>query len=247
MRYLSSLLVLVLAAGCCCPSQPVQDAYCCGHPPASGEVYVPETAAADESATPRPSIVDVDPTGPEAEVFIDCTVLQASENLLKDVGDGSDLKYLDATATEVILRAIQKSERVQVVQAPKLLALAGHEATIFIGETIGTDEPFTGDSTHEFMRAHVTGFRMTATPQILTSGRVVIESHVFMRGEGTDAAPLSGAVYESSLRLDLGPDETVVARLHPEQPSAKPMIVLVRARAIGPREDRTRAQEPEAK
>jgi hypothetical protein len=241
MRYLSPalssllVLVLVLVSACCCP-QPAQDGYCCGPPPASAEVYVP--------GAPAPGVAQVVPLAPgerdielaagesAPQVFIECTCVLAGEHFLKDAGDGSDRQYLDATAAEALLRAIQKSEHMQVVQAPKLLAVDGQQASIFIGETIGTDQPLTGAAKSPFLRAHATGFHMTATPRVLDSGRIQIDAHLFLREPGTEEAPLAGPVYETALQMDLGPGEALLVRTAGEPAGSKHLVTIVTAHVL---------------
>ncbi len=85
MRYLSSLLVLVLAGGCCCPSQPLQDGYGCGPTPAYDTVRAPEAPAPETAqlAPLAPGERDLEalPGESEPQVFIDCTCVVATDKL----------------------------------------------------------------------------------------------------------------------------------------------------------------------
>ncbi len=158
LRILGAVLLLTLLAGCCCPGN------------AGGERETPD---------------DLDPD--VQQVFISMTTVRIPEAHVQTVlGDlcpvsAAKLRLLSGAEHKRLQEAWQKDERVRVVQAPKILALDGQEATISVGETIRfaktkatTKSGGLAFSIEEDGASPVfLGFQMRMTPRVAANGSTV--------------------------------------------------------------------------
>ncbi len=113
-------LLLLSLTGCCCPSAPS-----------------PCTARAP-STPDAPTVATRD----ARQVFVDVTTLRIPQERVADVlgalkpTSPNDPTILTEAESKKLMAAAANNVAVHVLQSPKLLALEGQEATIFIGETI---------------------------------------------------------------------------------------------------------------
>lgn len=161
-------LFLVTAAGCCCP----------GSSGSGGEA--------------RDVFDELDAEG--TQIFINMTTVRIPAGhvaaALGDLGPTSadQPRTLTKARAQRLRSAWEGDEQVRVVQAPKILALNGQEATLFIGETIGfarTEATTNANGGLEFAIEDgpaFVGYRMAVTPTSRAAGRrVALDLHTVTR------------------------------------------------------------------
>ncbi len=141
---------------------------------------------------------------------------------------------LSFTQVQATLRLLQRDSSTEVIQAPKILALDGHEATIFVGETIryaeakseqgqaGGLQLAVGEADHSPVEV---GFQLLIRPQVVPgTDQIIMEvipKETSLSGSGTSAlAPqgfelytLGAAGLEGSIALPRTRSSTLVTTM----------------------------------
>jgi hypothetical protein len=168
-----------------------------------------------------------------AQVFVEASVLRvdraAVEALLGEARPGAasvrTLSVADADAFLARLRALPGADE---VAAPRILALDGQEAVVFVGETA----PGPGDLRFEaeeraLSRPGSSGFVLRVVPRTAgASGRVAADVRFAWKDAEGEA---TGPVTRQSTRLLSAPDERVVWTfpVASPRPSARDVFVVV--------------------
>lgn len=111
------------------------------------------------------------------QVFLDMVMLSPTDGMwciLPGPGGARQRVLSEGEAKTIRDRVEGAGARYRVLQAPKVLALSGQEATVFVGDT-PRDQP-----------EDWTGFRLAVVPRVVSSGQSVVidRLHVERREEG---------------------------------------------------------------
>lgn len=189
-------VVMISLAGCCCASP------CCG-----------EVAAGFERV-PGGRIQPAAAAGPQVLLETQCLMVKGP-NFLSDIGADAGATLLDDTEVEVILRAVEKSERVERLAMPTIVTQDGEEATIEVMESEGAP------------KAVPLQHRVEMHPRIGADRSIAIAVsaiHRAYRTEGPDAKRVA-VTYEIERQVTI-PDQGTVLLTSAEPPG---FLLLVKA------------------
>lgn len=168
LRAVPVVLCVLLAAGCCCPGANVS------------------------GGGARDVFDELDAEG--TQIFINMrTVRIPVDHVAAALGDlcpasAAEPRTLSQTQHDALQKSWSDDERVRVVQAPKILALNGQEATLFIGETIRYARTQAATNAQGGLDLEIgdgpafVGYRLAVTPTSKGGGRrVALDLHTLQR------------------------------------------------------------------
>jgi hypothetical protein len=168
LRSAAAVWCLLLAAGCCCPG------------------------AGGSGGGARDVFDDLDAEG--SQIFINMrTVRIPADHVTAALGDlcpasATEPRSLSQAQHDALQKAWSDDERVRVVQAPKILALNGQEATLFIGETIRFARTQAATNARGGLEFEIqegpafVGYKMAVTPTVKAGdSRVALDLHTVQR------------------------------------------------------------------
>lgn len=204
-------LLIVSLAGCCCARTSCND-------------------VAGFSRAPDGRIEPAGVTEPQVLIESHCLMVK-TPNFLSDLGAEDSIRAplrLDDKQVEIILRAVQKSDRVELLAMPSIVTLHGDEATVEVAEGEGTRNGGSSRMLH--------GHRLEFTPTIdPDTGRVHLK--MFARHRARPAKGVKSNLVETVSEIDqeftLGDRETVMITAL-DASSTRSFAILVKATILMP-------------
>lgn len=162
----------------------------------------------------------------DRQIFVDMTTIRIPEAevtaILGDLREPSKGKALTITAEQAktLLNACQAHDDVEIVQAPKLLSLAGQDSSLFIGETIRfASTEATKDGEYKIAEQEGSpvflGYKLNMVTTPSEDGSVLaMDMHSHWRRQlktnhsGEDIARMGAKAYVRDLTIEHREDET---------------------------------------